>query len=192
MPKYFLPCENVGIEAEVLKGIADVSLVQTADESVLPDGVWDADAVILSHFPQMSAAALCVDFRDYRWWCAMESASTMWTSPRHAVGYSGLQRSRLWHRGSGRSHFGADAGPATQCLPRPPGCPKRRLAMANCGIVTPSCVASASASWGRAALALQRRYGRKRSAAVQFFDPYVPSGYEGTPGWIAAEALNRC
>lgn len=51
-------CEDVGIEAEVLKGIADVSLVRTADESVLPDRVWDADAVIISHFPQISAAAL--------------------------------------------------------------------------------------------------------------------------------------
>ena len=51
-------CEDVGIEAEVLKSIADVSLVRTADESVLPDRVWDADAVIISHFPQISAAAL--------------------------------------------------------------------------------------------------------------------------------------
>ncbi len=51
-------CEDVGIEAEVLKGIADVSLVRTADESVLPESVWDADAVIVSHFPQLSARAL--------------------------------------------------------------------------------------------------------------------------------------
>jgi len=51
-------CEDVGIETDVLKGIAGVSLVRIADESVLPDCVWDADAVILSHFPQLSAAVL--------------------------------------------------------------------------------------------------------------------------------------
>jgi len=51
-------CEDVGIEADVLRGIASVSLVRTADEGFLPDSVWDADAVIVSHFPRLSASAL--------------------------------------------------------------------------------------------------------------------------------------
>jgi phosphoglycerate dehydrogenase-like enzyme len=51
-------CADVDIEAEILRGIASVSLVRTPDESVLPDSVFDADAVILSHFPRISAPAL--------------------------------------------------------------------------------------------------------------------------------------
>ncbi len=183
-------CENVGIEAEVLKGIADVSLVQTADESVLPDSVWDADAVILSHFPQMSAAALRrfqrlrmvvrngVGFDNVDIAAARELGIPVCNVPDygteevadHTLALTlALQRNvfpalRDVRKGAWQWRIAESS---------------RRLRGQRFGIVGAGRIGTATALRAKA-------FG----FAVQFFDPYVPSGYEKALGVDRCRSLN--
>ena len=179
-------CEDVSIEAEVLKGIADVSLVRTADESVLPDTVWDADAVIVSHFPQLSAAAL-------------RRFQRLRMVVRNGVGFDNVDVAAARELGipvCNVPDYGTEevadhtlaltlalqrnVFPALQDVRRGTwqwriAEPTRRLRGQRFGIVGAGRIGTATALRAKA-------FG----FAVQFFDPYVASGYEKALG------VDRC
>ncbi|MGA7414281.1 MAG: C-terminal binding protein [Bryobacteraceae bacterium] len=183
-------CEDVGIEAEVLKGIADVTLVRTADESVLPDSVCDADAVIISHFPQISAAALR-RFRRLR------------ILVRNGVGFDNVDIVAARELGIAVCNvpdYGTEevadhtlaltlalqrnVFPALQDVRK--GAwqwriaeSSRRLRGQRFGIVGAGRIGTATALRAKA-------FG----FVVQFFDPYVPSGYEKALGVDRCRSLN--
>ncbi len=179
-------CEEVGIEAEVLKGIANVSLVRTADESVLPDSVWDADAVIISHFPQISATAL-------------RRFQRLRMVVRNGVGFDNVDIAAARELGIpvcnvpdyGTEEVADHTLALTLALQRNvfPALQDvrkgvwqwrvahstRRLRGQRFGIVGAGRIGTATALRAKA-------FG----FAVQFFDPYVPSGYEKALG------VDRC
>ncbi len=51
-------CAEAGLESGILGGQADLVLVQMAHEDQIPPDVSDADALIVSHFPQVSSGML--------------------------------------------------------------------------------------------------------------------------------------
>jgi C-terminal binding protein len=180
--KVFPLCEDAGIEADVLKGIADVLLVHTADESVLPESVWDADGVILSHFPQLSAAVL----RRFR---------KLQIVVRNGVGFDNVDIDAARELGIpvcnvpdyGTEEVADHTMALTLALQRNlipafqdvregvwqwrVAAPVRRLRGQRFGIIGAGRIGTAAALRAKA-------FG----FAVQFYDPYVPSGYEKALG----------
>lgn len=175
-------CEDVNIEAEVLKGIASVTLVRTADETVLPDAVFDADAVILSHFPRISGPQL----RRFR---------NLQVLVRNGVGFDNVDIDAARELGIavcnvpdyGTEEVADHTLALTLALQRNifPGFQDvrkgawqwriaestRRLRGQRFGIVGAGRIGTATALRAKAL-----------GFAVQFFDPYVPLGYEKAIG----------
>ena len=175
-------CEDASIEAEVLKGIAEVSLVQTADESRLPDSVLDADALILSHFPRLSAEAL-------------KRFPKLRMVVRNGVGFDNVDIEAARELGIavcnvpdyGTEEVADHTMAMTLTLERnllPAlrdvregawqwriAVPVRRIRGQRFGLV-------GAGRSGTAAALRAKAFG----CAVQFFDPYVPSGYEKALG----------
>jgi phosphoglycerate dehydrogenase-like enzyme len=182
-------CEDVTIEAEVLRDVASVSLVRTAEESVLPDSVFDADGVILSHFPRLSAPLL----RRFR---------NLQLLVRNGVGFDNVDVDAARELGIavcnvpdyGTEEVADHALTLTLALERNilPGLQDvrqgawqwriaestRRLRGQRFGIVGAGRIGTATALRAKA-------FG----FCVQFFDPYVPSGYEKAIGVERAKSL---
>lgn len=184
-------CEDVDIEAEVLRGIASISLVRTADESVLPESVFDADAIILSHFPRLTAPLLR-RFQKLR------------VLVRNGVGFDNVDIDAAAEMGIavcnvpdyGTEEVADHALALTLALERNvfPALedvrkgvwqwriaePTRRLRGQRFGIVGAGRIGTATALRAKA-------FG----FAVQFSDPYVPHGYEKAIGVERCRTLNQ-
>jgi phosphoglycerate dehydrogenase-like enzyme len=183
-------CEDVHIEAEVLKGVAEVVLVRTADESVLPDLVWDADAIILSHFPQLSSSALRrfqklrmvvrngVGFDNVDIVAARELGIAVCNVPDYGteeVADHTLALTLALQRNVFPALEDVRKGVWQWRIAEP----TRRLRGQRFGIVGAGRIGTATALRAKA-------FG----FAVQFFDPYVPSGYEKAIGVDRCRRLN--
>jgi C-terminal binding protein len=173
---------DLAIEAEILGESAQLSLVQIAERDHFPDEVFAADALILSPYPQLSAPILRT-FRNLR------------IVVRNGVGYDNVDVKAARELGIpvcnvpdyGTEEVADHALLLTLALERnlyralnavrggswswQAAQPTRRLRGQRFGIVGCGRIGTAAALRAKA-------FG----FAVQFFDPYVASGYEKAIG----------